>query len=219
MTALKKFTFDAFDAPPPPTVDLPTFLAEDLEAARQAAFIEGEEAGRQAALTLIEQAAADSAAEIARAVAALFSSEAARTERAKVDAATLAHAIAQKLAPRLLAAAPLAEIEGVVAHCLATCFTEPRLVVRVAPALIEPLEALTGDLAAAHGFAGKLILLGDSAMSGSDCKVEWAHGGLERNEHKLHQEIDQALDRFLRIREGGADLMSTSATVEHANGH
>ena len=52
-------------------------------------------------------------------------------------------------------------------------------------------------LAASLGFPGKLIILVDDELGQSDCRVEWADGGAERDTARTWREIEATLDRAM----------------------
>jgi flagellar assembly protein FliH len=206
MAATQKFLFDvSFDAPDLSAASSPalrkapqepTFTRAELEAARLKATAEGHAAGLAEANAAIEQRAAAALAALANGVAALTAARATLAAEMQARAAAVIRAIAQKVAPVLCRREPLAEIEALLRDCLGEQRDEPRIVLRVADALFEPMQRRLDDLAAAEGFAGKLVLLADPAMGPGDCRVEWADGGAERNIRRLLTDIDAALARF-----------------------
>jgi flagellar assembly protein FliH len=65
---------------------------------------------------------------------------------------------------------------------------------------VDALRERIADLARAAGFGGQVVLLGDPALQGSDARIEWAHGGAERNVLSLQSSIDEAVARFISSR-------------------
>jgi flagellar assembly protein FliH len=206
-----KFLFDtAFDAPKPsrqeieaaaepePEAEAPeVYTADDLEAAREQGYARGLNEGA-------EQAGAAIEAQISRMLEQLGSQMTALTEeaqRAQEDATGrstgLALAIAKKLAGTLTALAPMAELEAMIATCLNEQQSEPRVVIRVSDQLTDPVKQRLDDLARKSGFMGDLVLMGDAALSGSACRVEWADGGAERDPEALELTIDSAVRNFV----------------------
>ena len=59
--------------------------------------------------------------------------------------------------------------------------------------LILLAQGHIAPLAASTGFPGKLVILGDESLAGSDCRVEWADGGAERDTARTWQEIEAAV--------------------------
>ena len=47
------------------------------------------------------------------------------------------------------------------------------------------------------GFAGRLVLRADPALSPGDARIEWADGGVERTPGAVQAEISAAVDRYL----------------------
>lgn len=180
------------EAPP-----APTFSEDELNAARQAAYAEGLDAGRAEARSEIAAAAAAAAQTISVSVQAMVAEQQDSLTRVEDDAVRVAHAVARALAPALVAREPLAEIEGLVSECLTTCYAEPRLVVRVAEDLVDPVKEITDRLQHEQGFAGQIIILGDDRLAGDHCRVEWADGGAERDPAALRAEVDRLVDRHL----------------------
>lgn len=113
----------------------------------------------------------------------------------------------RKVMPALAHRHGLSEVEAVVTDCLATLFKEPHIVVRVDDSLLDPLQARIGDLSATTGFAGQIVLMGETGMAPGDCRVEWADGGAERESARLWDEIDAATDRILGWADGDSALV------------
>jgi flagellar assembly protein FliH len=196
-----KFTFDTpFDAPapsvepeaPPP----PTFTLEELEAARAEAHAAGIEAGEARARAALEAAIEASLASIGRALGDLMARQAGMLIEIRADAAVLAHAIASKLAPTLMAKVPLVEVETMLDACLGDLADEPRIVVRLADQLVDALKPRIDGIAATAAYPGQVVLLGDPSIEVGDARVEWAHGGAERNTRTLASAIEAAVTRF-----------------------
>ena len=98
--------------------------------------------------------------------------------------------IVAKLVPGLAAKDPLAEVEAFATKCLHEAIDEPRVVLRVAHEIYEPLRERLDALANAAGYAGRIVLLVDDAIAAGDARVEWADGGAERNLAGQCAEID-----------------------------
>jgi flagellar assembly protein FliH len=122
----------------------------------------------------------------------------ARLENTRREAASLAFAIAGKLAPTLLAQQPETEILKLIETCLVDLHDEPRIVVRASEPVCEALSARVEQFTRTTGFQGNVILLPDETKSGSDCRVEWADGGVERDLATTIAHIEEIIDRFVR---------------------
>ena len=188
----------ATSAPPPPPP--PTFSEAEMQSARDTARRQGEEAGlargRSEAVTAFDKQVAATLSAIAQLAAAIAKSMAAEAEAAgkSVD---LALSIVRKLHPALVERQGLAEIESVVGQCLESLKQEPRLVAYVHSARLDALQERLGQLSASTGFEGRVVLIGDDAMGESDCRVEWADGGVEREAGRIWRAIEEALNRYL----------------------
>lgn len=205
MTSSKKFLFDtSFDPPDVLTQTAaairrpaePTFSRADLDAAHAAGLAEGRAAAFAEAADSSERRVAtalDMIAVQAREIVANHSKLSLDVQR---DALGVIRTIVRKIVPALCRKDPLAEIDELIAEVLRDAIGEPRLVLRVCDDLFDPVQKRLAPLVEACGFGGKLVLLADSTLAISDCRIEWADGGTERNSRRLLGDIDAALARL-----------------------
>ncbi len=73
---------------------------------------------------------------------------------------------------------------------------EPRLVIRLHPEHLDALQAQMDELKGQSGYSGDVILLAEHDLAPSDCRIEWADGGAERNTQNILSEIDAAVERY-----------------------
>ena len=203
MVQAVKFTFDSLlkeeeETPPSPVEveEVRGFSEEEMAVARALAFEEGRSAGRAEAQGSVERSLAAVLEEIAAGTVRMLGELEQEMAAARLEAARLAVAVAGKLSGRLLARAPLTEIEALIAECLAEHHEEPRIVVRIAEGLLDPLRARLDPLVARQGFAGRVILIGEPGFGGADCRIEWPDGGIERRTAVIEAAVATALDRF-----------------------
>ena len=190
------------------------YTEDDICTARDAAFAEGRNMALKEALTSSEYLITQLLPAIGQQIDALR--EANETVYAKVaeNAVKIAVTIAHKVVPELARNNAFEEIEGLVRECLHTLYEEPRVVVRVHERVLDKLKPRIDEIASACGFNGNVVLFGDSNFSDTDCRVEWADGGTERNIKLLWQEIDAAISRvagaaigtYADSQTGGTDL-------------
>ena len=203
MALAEKFLFDfSFDAPGGDVrqrgVVTPAEVGvsrAELAAAVAQARADGHAAGLAEAAAQRERRIGDALAAIAQQLAAMFAAkdEAQRaSERSTIE---LTRAIAGKLFPALVRRGALVELEAIVTQCMRDAIAEPRLVLRVPDTLFEAAQQRMAPLAASLGYPGKLIILVDQELGQSDCRVEWADGGAERDTARSWREIEAALDR------------------------
>jgi flagellar assembly protein FliH len=226
MAVVRKFLFDndfgeapqstvggakAKGAPVPQSVpaapSLPMFTEAELQSACDAARRKGEEAGlargRSEAVTAFDKQVAATLGEIAQQTAAIARSVAAEAQAAG-KSVELALSIVRKLHPALVERQGLAEIEAVLSQCLQSLKQEPRLVAYVHSARLDALQERLATLSASNGFEGRIVLIGDDAMGESDCRVEWADGGVEREAGRIWRAIEETLNRYVAVEDRAA---------------
>ena len=191
----------------------PTFTEADIAAARDQGFAAGHSAGAAEAWAKIEGQAAVASAEIAKRIGELGQKQAAAIERSARDAVALAVQVANKLAPAALQRFAATEVEAVLSHCLSDMQTEPRMVLRASEAIVEALRERVNEIAARSGFPGLVVLLPDDTLTGANCRLEWADGGLERDSAATMRKIEQAVGRFL---DGGSSALPAGAAPERS---
>lgn len=215
MAAVKKFLFDthfeAGDGGGPgggarAARPVYAYTEDDLAAARQLAFDEGKAAGFEQAQASIANRATEALARIADQLAAADRQIGETIDAIKRDAVEAALTVVRKAMPEFSRHHALAEIEAVVAGCLDRVLGEPRVVIRAHDAMLDALKERIEPLAERCGYGGKIVLLAEPDMSPSDCRVEWADGGAERDTSRLWEDVDGAVKRFLAVleRQGGS---------------
>lgn len=198
MTAIKKFDFNnSFDATERGMVAARDFTLDDIEAARN----EGFELGREAALRESKASMEHALGVAVEAVRKELGSIAQALDRLRQDlerqSVETVLAISRKLAPSLATHLGLSDIENTVRQCMSAVYDEPRIVIRAHESTISYLNERLEDLKAQSGFNGRVVLYSDDALSESDCRVEWADGGAERNHERLFEEIENSVSSVL----------------------
>ncbi len=187
MASAKKFLFDTdFRGNSRKAVD---------EGALDAARAEGFHAGQEQAQREAQAQILGLTGQLARSAERLFAQEAARMAAIEEHAAHVAVVTAKALAGAALAEKPLALLAGAIRECLTHARTAPHLVLRVHESVVEAAEELVRKLAAEHGFAGKLIVLGQSDIAPGDGRIEWAEGGFVLDSQQLTALVEQAVAR------------------------
>jgi flagellar assembly protein FliH len=202
MAAPAKFLFDvdfAAGSQREPTVTLAehaTKLADAEDSAHQRGYAEGQrdaevEIGRRIASTLERIASGIEAAS-----GALKAIEA----RLECEAVEVAVAVARKLAPSLIEREPFAEISALASGCFRELVAAPHIVVRVNEGLYAAAREKIDDIARAHAFAGRLVMLGEPNIAAGDCRIEWADGGVHRDTGAADRVIGEAVARYISAR-------------------
>ncbi len=176
----------------------PSFSAAELEAARQAAYAEGEAAGRQDAVNGIEKQLLNGLGRLVQQMATLSASQGRYQDGLTERSVRLALKAIRKMFPALAERNGLVEIEAVLVDCLQEARTEPRIVVRIAGTLVDLLQQRVDALTAASGHQGTVKILADDTLGPADCRVEWAEGGAERVVETMWQEFEAATQRIFQ---------------------
>ncbi|HHY50459.1 MAG TPA: flagellar assembly protein FliH, partial [Alphaproteobacteria bacterium] len=166
-------------------------MAAMLEDARTAGFAEGFAAGEQGATAKAARQLATAAAELGERVAALSASLDDIKKTTLREAVDLAASIARKLAGNLVNREPTAEIEALIAECLASLEGVPHLVIRCNMELADAVREIATGRIETSGFGGRLVVMGEPDIPPGDCRLEWADGGLVRDRASLEAEIDR----------------------------
>ncbi|HEX5213188.1 MAG TPA: FliH/SctL family protein [Pseudolabrys sp.] len=124
--------------------------------------------------------------------------------RLETEAVQVSIAVAGKLAPELIAREPLAEISALATDCFSQLVKAPHVVVHVGAEIYEAAKAKLDEIAGAHGFEGRLVVMSDSAIAAGDCRIEWADGGVCRDRAATLATIDELVDRYVAARDGMA---------------
>jgi flagellar assembly protein FliH len=201
----RKYLFDlSFDQPQSPVAlrfarnpAEPSFTRAELEAACAAARQEGHQAGSAEAAAGAEARLAEATQALAAGLAALIARADEIRCQTETRAVELIRMVTAKAVPALARKAPVSELEAMVIDCLREAAEEPRIVLRVAPDLFEPMRERLDAITQSHGFAGKFVLLVDESLGPADGRLEWADGGAERNVARIARELDAALARAL----------------------
>lgn len=180
------------EEPPPPT-----FSEEELAVARTEGYAEGLAAGRIEAEAGTERLAAQALEIIGSGLASLGRAQSASTETTRREALALAAAITRKTVPAITIDSVLPTIENFVQDCLTQIMTEPRVVVRVNDAVLDPIRQRLEPMAAQIGFPGEIIIIADAGLAHEDCRIEWADGGTEHDTSRVWSEIDETIGRYL----------------------
>lgn len=198
MNVIKKFDFGTcFDGSVKGQEARREFSEQDIERARQEGHAEGRAQALAEAREAAEVQSSKALAAGADALRQLGDSLSEMRQESEANAIRLARDILRKLLPHSLERRGFEEIESLVAACLHEMAEEPRLVVRVHETLVETLGERIDRLGAENGFSGRIVLFPDRTLAPSDCRVEWADGGVERRPEALWAGIEEQIDRFL----------------------
>jgi flagellar assembly protein FliH len=187
---------------PPP----PTYSQADLDAACALAKQQGYAAGEQALQHSQQAQLVTLTQQLEHTLTALLAGATTRQAQDSAQLAAIALQIARKILPPSVAEQALDGIAAQVAQVCKAMNREPRLVVRVADAQLDPLRQRLDAIIQRQTFAGKIILLAEASLGQADCVIEWADGGIERDAAKLWQQIEQAVQLASAHAESATDI-------------
>lgn len=197
MNAATKFTFDTiFDAgrdvvDARKTRQSRQLTETEIEAIRMEARAEGARSGEVRAL---EQVAAGTR-ETADAVRETMRGIAAQMETLRAEAATLAFALARKVASAAVAAYPVGEVEAALRQAMHEAIGEPRIVLHARPEVAEALADRIAEIAHEEGYEGRVQISADGNLHGADCRIDWRGGGAERTSAAIEAALGELMTR------------------------
>lgn len=168
------------------------------------AYQRGKQAGLAEAMKSIEQAIADAEATIVEQLANLDELRDKFQEAVLGDVVRIALSVTEKIMPALAIGDGFGEIETLIADCLHRLMAEPRVVFRVPDQHLDRLQEKVAGLCKQAGYEGQTVLIADPDLGPSDCRIEWADGGMERDAAGLWQEVEQTVARTLGVAENTA---------------
>ncbi len=200
MKATGKYMFDEdFATGTKPTITVIEADRRRADAEAQA-HRKGFAAGQAQAQAEADQRIAAALSVIAEGVSRLDQALTGIEARLETEAVEVAVAVAAKLAPELIAREPFAEISALANDCFHQLVTTPHIVVRIGPEIYDDAKDKLEEIARARGFEGRLVVLSDSELNAGDCRIEWADGGINRDQAATLSAIDDTVGRYVAAR-------------------
>lgn len=160
-----------------------------LQEAEERGFARGVGEGQQRTQAQTEARLAAALERLAEGAAQLIGAADRRQADLEREALAFAVALARKLAGDALAAEPLAAIAEAARDAFQHLRGVPHLVVRVNEGLVEPVDALIQRIARERGFEGRLVVLGEPDIARADVRLEWADGGVIRDQARIEEAV------------------------------
>jgi len=205
VTANAKYLFDLdFGPSSAPKPSSPAEILAQIEEAERKGFRDGFAAAEKEGIAATERRTAVAFEQIGGAIQQLAGSLAATQLKLETEAVELALAIARKLSPELILREPFAEIAALATECLRQLTAAPHVVVRVNDALHETARERLEEIAQSRGFEGRLVVVAEPEIAVGDCRIEWADGGVVRDQAKTDLAIGDAIGRYLGARQSAA---------------
>jgi flagellar assembly protein FliH len=120
--------------------------------------------------------------------------------RLEDEALAFATALGRKLADTALAAYPLEAVMEAARASFQHLRGVPHLVVRVNDALVESVEGHVQRMARERGYEGRLVVMGEPDIAPGDGRIEWADGGIVREQARIEAAVDHAVAGALGAR-------------------
>jgi flagellar assembly protein FliH len=194
----QKFVFDTvfdgdgdvvFSAPRPKRL----YPADEVEQIRATAFAEGQ----QAALAGMAALQAQALSQVAEACRAALPGLAGVAHAHREGSAALAQACGRAIADAALDRFPDAPLRAALVALAREIEAAPRLVVAVAPELLEGLEAALAETAQAVGYAGAIQLRGETGRARGAFTLDFGDGSAAFDPEAAAARVAAALDAAL----------------------
>ncbi|NTU76199.1 MAG: hypothetical protein HGA90_00025 [Alphaproteobacteria bacterium] len=201
LPSVRKFLFDhAFDSMSPGVTERAkikkTFTEEQLDAAKQEAHQTGFSEGKKAMLASQEQAQNTLFSKLQQQLGQLTEASSEQWQIQSQQMQEVALIIARKVIPNYVTRQGLDEIQALIAQVISEMAHEPRLVVRVGEAQFDTVSVKIKEITDRQAYSGKVVVLAEESLGPSDCRVEWADGGIERDLATFWQELDRIVERI-----------------------
>jgi flagellar assembly protein FliH len=216
MAEPRKFSFDTvFDAAGDvafaPARVKRTFTADEVEAIKAEAFASGE----RSTTAIAEAQAAHALSEISRSAGRALSALAQVAHEHRTASADLAMAVGRKIADAALERFPEAPITAALQELARELEAAPRLMVRCATELVDKLQAALDETAQACGFAGAILVKGDSALPMAAFVLDWGDGRAAFDPEQAASRVAQALSTALAAEGLHAEPLISSSEADH----
>lgn len=176
------------------------FTPDEVQAAKDAAFAEGEASVRAKA----EQSATALLAQIADNARTLTQSLSAEAAQLRQEAVDLGLAAARVAGGHALAAYPVEAVTGFFNEIATHLRTTARLQIRVSEGALEEVRSQIEAMAGAQGLEAAIEVRADQDAKPGDCTVAWEGGAILRRQDDAHEALREAAQRWLQANTSAA---------------
>lgn len=173
--------------------DGPAKNAEAVQAAEERGLQRGRAEGRKQAQAEADTQLANAVKRLADTAVSLLAGADAHHARLEEEAVAFGTTLGRKLAGAALANQPLEAIAAAARSSFQHLRGVPHLAVRVNEALVEPVDGLIKRLARERGYEGRLVVMGEPGIAPGDGRIEWADGGIIREQKQIEEAVTRAL--------------------------
>jgi flagellar assembly protein FliH len=164
-----------------------------LQEAEERGFARGIAEGRAQGAADADAQLTSALRRLADAAVSLLAGLDAHQARLEDEAVAFGSALGRKLAGAAIASQPLEAITEAARASFQHLRGVPHLVVRVNETLVEAVEARVQRLARERGYEGRLVVMGEPDIALGDGRIEWADGGIVREQGRIEAAVDSAL--------------------------
>ena len=164
-----------------------------VKEAEERAFAQGVAEGRRMGASEADAQLSAAMRRLADAAVALLAGLDAHQARLEEEALAFGAALGRKLASSALRTQPLEAMMEAVRASFQHLRGVPHLVLRVNDGLVEPVQTRVQAMARERGYEGRLVVMGDPDIAPGDGRIEWADGGVVREQAQIEAAVDQAL--------------------------
>jgi flagellar assembly protein FliH len=166
---------------------------EEVEAERVAAY----EKGKDDATAQAEREAAAALADLTKAANAIIGRLDGEIGAMRAEAARVALAAARKIAAEALDAFGVERAAAAVEAAMDSLRHQPRLIVKLAPALAEKLRARIEEIGQTHAYAGAVLVRDDPGANSGRISIDWSDGVIALDAAEIAQRIETLIEESL----------------------
>jgi flagellar assembly protein FliH len=170
-----------------------SYTPEEVEQIRRDAFAEGE----RSAVAMAQAAAAAALSQIAGDCQGALGALTRVAHDHRIHSAELALAAARKIADSALDRFPQAPVAAAMVELAREIEAQPRLMVRVAPDLVEAVQAELEAAAQAIGFPGQIVARAEPGMPAAAFQLDWGEGRAAFDPQAAALRVAEVLDAAL----------------------
>ncbi len=204
----QKFMFDTQDFGVDTSAEekAPIFTEEQMLAARAEGHVQGRAEALKEARASQEEKTMHACEKMLAQAGKLLEAETRREILKQTQSLDMVLHVIEKVAPSLASAGALAEALKTITMGLEEHREEPRIVVTVHDSLFQAIKERVDKISADRNFTGKLIVMADPAIPPTDCRVEWADGGMERSFDRLLSAINEEIKKMKETLTNNGDM-------------
>jgi len=174
-----------------------------LENERGQAFDDGRKEGQNSALESLEAKISTSLDKVLGLASNSSQTIDEKCDSIRSETLRVAMAAVDKLASSLLGKDPAKALEKLFAECIELVSEAPHIAIRVNDELAEHIQTRVNEIAQQKGFAGEILVVPDPEIAPGDGQLDWADGGASRSYDDIRQQIDDAVNRYLKTHDNG----------------